>query len=72
MFKEQFTIIPLSKLGGHPIKFISAGEEHAAVINNKGDLFTWGLNDHGQCGVEVGESEVISTPVQPFKGNSMS
>jgi alpha-tubulin suppressor-like RCC1 family protein len=70
--KEQFTIIPANKLGGHPIKFLSAGEEHAAAINNKGELFTWGLNDQGQCGVEIADTEMISAPVQPFKGLSMS
>jgi len=68
--KDQFSLIPMTKLGGCPIKSVSAGEEHVAVINKDGQLWTWGLNDQGQCGIEQDESEIISTPVMPFKGVS--
>lgn len=45
--KYQFSVIPVSKFGGYPITFVAAGEEHCAVINEKGELWTWGLNSSG-------------------------
>lgn len=52
------------------MSFMSCGEDHVAVINRNGELWTWGLNTHGQCGVQ--DQEVISAPVQPFKGSDHS
>eukprot|EP00742_Colponemidia_sp_Colp-10_P005177 GILJ01005529.1.p1 GENE.GILJ01005529.1~~GILJ01005529.1.p1 ORF type:complete len:638 (+),score=72.35 GILJ01005529.1:42-1916(+) len=31
---------------------ISAGFVHSAAVNHAGDLFTWGSNVYGQCGIE--------------------
>eukprot|EP00466_Bigelowiella_natans_P019297 jgi/Bigna1/34474/e_gw1.5.176.1 len=36
-----------------PVQFCAAGNGHAAVISNKGDLFLWGLNADSQLGVDT-------------------
>jgi len=51
---------------------VSVGEKHAAVININGDLFTWGTNYHGQCGINYVNSNIIPNPVQPLQGQKVS
>lgn len=73
--RYQFKPIPLEALGGHIVTFVSAGEHHAAIINMNGELWTWGLNAHGQCGVgkdsESSASELCCTPEQPLLLNGI-
>jgi alpha-tubulin suppressor-like RCC1 family protein len=45
--RENFEIIPLQNFGGYMITLVSAGEDHAAVINMNGELWIWGANHHG-------------------------
>ena len=58
------------------VTFVAVGENHAAILNINGELWTWGLNSHGQCGVrnQLSQSynEVIAEPVQPFFENEIS
>jgi alpha-tubulin suppressor-like RCC1 family protein len=65
----------LSYFGNQIVTFISAGENHAAVINMNGELWTWGSNLNGQCGVakfnQKGAENIITFPVQPFQENSI-
>lgn len=61
--RNNFEVIPLSNFGGHLITFVSAGEDHAAVINMNGELWTWGLNSHNQC---TTDSEIINHPICPI------
>ena len=42
--RESFLKLPNSFFGGQAIKFVSAGLDHAAAINTKGELWMWGLN----------------------------
>lgn len=63
---HQFSKMPVALFGGYSITFVSAGEDHAAVLNENGELWTWGLNSHGQCGVNQSQSDIINIPVQPF------
>ena len=54
------------KLKNQKVKKISSGWEHSVCINEKGQLFSWGNNSKGQCGVEnesgYNTSTTISTP----------
>ena len=61
-------MIPVSKYGGYPIKLVSTGEEHVGVINEKGELWTWGLNSSGQCGVPpvTSKDNEFCLPTMPF------
>lgn len=60
--RYQFRPVPLEVLGGHIITFVSAGEHHAAIINMNGELWTWGLNNHGQCGISIEGHPYSSAP----------
>lgn len=64
---DHFTVIPSVKFGNCPITFVSAGEHHAGAINVRGELYTWGLNTFGQCGVKSQPGhDVIWQPETPF------
>lgn len=41
---------PLDRVGGHPIRQVSSGGMHSAVLNNQGTVWTWGCNDEGALG----------------------
>jgi len=73
--RHQFALIPLDFFGGHIVTFLSAGERHAAIINMNGELWTWGLNSHGQCGVKIENNpyapDRLSMPVQPLLVNDI-
>lgn len=34
------------------VTYVDAGEDHVSAINMNGDLWCWGRNNHGQCGVQ--------------------
>ena len=42
----------IEALKGKGIVFIAAGGYHSAVVNGKGELFSWGWNYYGQLGFE--------------------
>jgi alpha-tubulin suppressor-like RCC1 family protein len=41
------------KLSDYNIKKIFCGNEHAFAINENNNLFSWGNNSNGQCGIEI-------------------
>jgi alpha-tubulin suppressor-like RCC1 family protein len=41
----------ISSLDGHNVRNIAAGDSHSLAITSRGEVFAWGLNDGGQCGV---------------------
>lgn len=43
------------------IKYVSAGESHAAAVDAYGNAWTWGKNSDGQCGVQ-GAASIVSPP----------
>lgn len=48
--KKQTAPRILKELGGHAITKLSLGYYHAAAINDKGQVFTWGRGINGQLG----------------------
>lgn len=40
------------------------GNWHGAAITSDGELYTWGLNIYGDCGVEVGKDDYVRRPVK--------
>jgi len=56
----------------HKIRLIGAGSYHSFAVNTDGDVFAWGLNQFGQCGVgeggEDGASITTPTLVEGLKG----
>lgn len=48
------------------IKYISSGENHSFALDHNGDLFAWGLNQFGQCGVskDVEDGALVTVPTK--------
>ncbi|KAH3903409.1 probable Guanine nucleotide exchange factor SRM1 [Saccharomycodes ludwigii] len=48
------------------VKYISSGENHSFALDKNGDLYAWGLNQFGQCGVskEVEDGALITVPTK--------
>lgn len=47
---------------------ISFGEGHAAGVSGQGEVFTWGRNDLGQVGQNVGHDKDVPTKMEILKG----
>lgn len=47
---------------------ISFGEGHAAGVSGDGEVFTWGKNDLGQVGQNVGHDKDVPTKMEILKG----
>ena len=48
------------KLSDYNIKKIFCGNEHAFAINENNNLFSWGNNSNGQCGIEI--KKIVKSP----------
>lgn len=48
-----------------PVRSISARAEHCLALTEKGQLWTWGWNEHGSCGVapDPGSTSPWSVPI---------
>ena len=61
------------KLKNQKIKVISSGWEHSVCINDKNEVFSWGNNNKGQCGLEnesgYNTSSTIQTPKNIYELN---
>ena len=71
---DAVEFVPLSPqlFGGQMVTYVDAGEDHASVINMNGDLWCWGRNNLGQCGVPRSANELeqgVAVPVQPLGQN---
>lgn len=73
--RYQFSVIPQLNFGGQLVTFVSVGEDHASVINMNGELWCWGSNAHGQCGMPRSNNiydenaNNFFCPMQPFAEN---
>lgn len=53
------------KVGLRKVVTIGAGAYHSFAVDDKGDVYGWGLNTMGQTGtgyVEPGQSDIVQTP----------
>lgn len=48
------------------IKFIGSGEFHSFAITNDGKVLSWGLNQYGQCGIDmnIDDGAVVTKPTE--------
>ncbi|CDH15991.1 probable Guanine nucleotide exchange factor SRM1 [Zygosaccharomyces bailii ISA1307] len=46
------------------IRFIFSGENHSFALTKEGKLYSWGLNQYGQCGVseEIEDGALVTVP----------
>ncbi len=63
---DRHTPTQVEGLWGLPITRLAAGDCHSLALTNTGQLFAWGSNSHGQCGVIIEEEpETPETPAPP-------
>lgn len=57
------------------VKFIGSGEFHSFAITKEGKVLAWGLNQYGQCGVDMNieDGAVVSKPteIKSLKGKDI-
>ncbi|GMM34022.1 Ran guanyl-nucleotide exchange factor [Saccharomycopsis crataegensis] len=48
------------------IKYIASGDYHAFAIDHKGEVYTWGLNQYGQCGIkeDLVDGDTVTKPTK--------
>ena len=61
--KAFFTPVQIDT-GDLKIKMIDAGGSFVAAVDENGDLYTWGANDHCQCGFETKKGEDVTEPTK--------
>ena len=49
---EKSSLIPkeVRGLAGHLIRSVATSSYHCIAVTERGEVFSWGLNSHGQCG----------------------
>lgn len=68
---------PVKMLKNSPTKLLdncvyaTTGDFHGAAITESGELYTWGLNLYGECGIEVGDDDYIRIPTKVLDGVKM-
>ncbi|KAF5095067.1 hypothetical protein D0Z00_003292 [Geotrichum galactomycetum] len=72
---RTFVFGPLKVPGVKNIKHISAGEFHSFAVDSEGEVYAWGLNNFGQCGLAepLGDGAVVTeaTKVSFFTENKL-
>ena len=58
----------IEKVGAKNGVDIFCGNHHSFYINNKRQVFGWGLNNHGQLGIGNKENTSIPTLIKKFEG----
>lgn len=53
-------------------KYVTTGTFTGAAISESGELYTWGLNVFGQCGVPVTEDDFVRTPTKVMDNVKMA
>jgi len=62
----------IEKVGAHNAVDVFAGNHHSFYVNRKGQVFGWGLNNHGQLGIGHKENTSIPTLVKGFEGEQVA
>lgn len=71
--RHKMAALKPHQFGLYNIRYIACGDYHSFAINTHGEVFAWGLNQYGQCGVsESGELEDGSLLKQPTKVQTLS
>lgn len=65
--RHRFAALEPQQFGLYNIKYISSGDFHCFAIDKDGQVYTWGLNQYGQCGVtnaqgNLEDGSVITKP----------
>jgi alpha-tubulin suppressor-like RCC1 family protein len=50
---------------------IACGNSHVLALLSNGDVYSWGGNDYGQCGVDPSSSITVTAPQQMIDGSGL-
>lgn len=53
--EQKFSPVLVDLLLNKKLQNVSCGANHTIVSTRQGDVFAWGSNDFGQCGVTKGQ-----------------
>lgn len=72
--RHKFAALEPQQFGLYDIKYIASGDFHCFAIDKDNRVFTWGLNQYGQCGItnERGNLEDGSVIAKPIEVPSLS
>lgn len=56
--RHKFSALDPQQFGLYDIKYIASGDFHCFAIDSNGHVFTWGLNQYGQCGITNAQGEL--------------
>ena len=62
--KKLWYVTEVSIFNSQPLKAISVGRMHGLAVTDKGDLYSWGSNAHGQLGL-IGGSDLTYNSMKP-------
>lgn len=50
---QEHSLVPrqVLALAGHRVVSVSTGAEHSLAVTDAGEVFSWGFDSHGQCGL---------------------
>lgn len=60
----SFVCIEAGGLASRRITTVALGQDHSIAISSRGEVFSWGANQHGQLGYELPEVSVQEIPSQ--------
>ncbi|SCU97096.1 LADA_0H04412g1_1 [Lachancea dasiensis] len=66
MERSRLRTLDPRAFGLDKIKYIASGENHSFALSKDGKLYSWGLNQFGQCGVteEVEDGALVTVPTE--------
>lgn len=64
---KKNTCIPteVELFSGIKIKYATGGDHHSIVLAENGDVYAWGRNDEGQCGMKNEKKEILEKLAEP-------
>lgn len=71
--RHKMSALLPQQFGLYDIKYIACGDYHCFAISTNNEVFAWGLNQYGQCGVaDDGQLEDGSLLMKPTKVEALS
>lgn len=66
MERSRLRTLDPRAFGLDKVKYIATGENHSFALTRDGRLYSWGLNQFGQCGVseEVDDGALVTVPTE--------
>ena len=61
----------IEKLNAKKAKDIFCGNYHSFYINEKDQVFAWGMNNHGQLGIGHKENTCVPTQIKALEGQKV-